>query len=190
MILPIVGYGHPTLKKKATPIEREYPQLQQLIADMYQTMYKASGVGLAAPQVNLSIRLFIVDGEPMEDKDDPTKENMKDFKKVFINAQMLEETGKEWAFREGCLSIPDVREDVYRKDTIKIHYFDENFQEHTDIFTGMKARIIQHEYDHIEGILFTDRISAFRRKVLKTRLGKIQRGDIDLFYPMKFSPVK
>lgn len=185
MILPIIGYGHSTLRKKAQDISADYPNLQNLIANMFQTMYKAQGVGLAAPQVNISIRLFVVDAEAMEDAVE-TGEVLKGFKKVFINAQILEETGKEWAFREGCLSIPEVREDVIRKDTIRIRYCDENFVEHEDVFSGMKARIIQHEYDHIEGVLFVDKISALRKQIVKSRLMKIQKGDIYTEYPMKF----
>lgn len=193
MILPIVGYGHPTLRKRAQEIDKNYPELDKLIADMFETMYNAHGVGLAAPQVNLPIRLFVVDGSPMEDNEeqDPSKrENMKDFKRVFINAKILEESGEEWAFREGCLSIPEIREDVFRKGTIKITYLDEQFVEHTEVLKGMQARIVQHEYDHIEGVLFTDHISAFRRTVLKKRLDKIKIGQIDRYYPMRFAPAK
>lgn len=186
MILPIIGYGHSTLRKKAVAISPDYPNLQTIIANMFDTMYKAQGVGLAAPQVNLSIRLFIVDAEAMEDVIEGSNEVLKGFKKVFINAEILEETGKEWAFREGCLSIPEIREDVFRKDTIRIKYFDEHFVEHEEVFSGMKARIIQHEYDHIEGILFVDKISAFRKQIVKSRLMKIQRGEIHTEYPMKF----
>ncbi|MFN0202001.1 MAG: peptide deformylase [Bacteroidia bacterium] len=182
MILPIVAYGYPVLRKKAQEITADYPNLKKLIENMFETMYNAHGVGLAAPQVNLSIRLFVVDGSPMDDEETP----MADFKKVFINPVMLSETGKEWAFREGCLSIPDVREDVFRNPDITIQYFDENFEQKTETFQGMQARIIQHEYDHLEGILFTDHISKFRLQLLKTRLSRISKGAIDHDYPMKF----
>jgi peptide deformylase len=190
MILPIVAYGHPTLKKKAQPISAEYPNLSQFIANMFETMYKAHGVGLAAPQVNQAIRLFVVDGEPMEDMIEEGEASMVGFKKVFINPTMLEEWGEEWAFREGCLSIPDVREDVFRPKNIKIHYFTENWEERTDTFSGMQARIIQHEYDHLEGVLFTDHISKFRLQLIRSRLTKISKGNIELFYPMKFPPLR
>ncbi len=186
MVLPIIGYGHSTLRKKAALVTHDYPNLQAFIANMFDTMYKAQGVGLAAPQVNVSIRLFVVDAAPMEGIVEGSTEVLKGFKKVFINAEILEESGKEWAFREGCLSIPEVREDVFRKDTIRIKYFDENFVEHEETFSGMKARVIQHEYDHIEGLLFVDKISHFRRQIVKSRLVKIQRGEIYTEYPMKF----
>lgn len=188
MVLPIIGYGHPTLRKKAEVIAPDYPNLSQLIADMFETMYNAHGVGLAAPQVNKAIRLFVVDGEPMDDSREEEEESLIGFKKVFINATILEEKGKKWAFREGCLSIPDVREDVLRNSDITIRYFDEHFQEHTETFTGIKARIIQHEYDHIEGVLFTDKISPYRKQLLRARIGKIIKGDIPISYPMKFAP--
>ncbi len=183
MILPIVGYGHPTLRKKATPIKADHSGLKELIANMFETMYNAQGVGLAAPQINQPIRLFVVDGTPMTD-DHP---ELSDFKKVFINAQVVEETGEEWAFEEGCLSIPDIREDVKRPDLLTIHYQDEDFNTFTETFSGMKARIIQHEYDHIEGVLFTDHISPLRRQMMKARLAKIMKGIVDADYPMKFN---
>ncbi|MBX7240878.1 MAG: peptide deformylase [Bacteroidia bacterium] len=189
MILSIVGYGHPTLRKKASPVNPDYPGLQKLIANMFETMYKAHGVGLAAPQVNESVRVFIIDSTPMVDEPEEGQEPETPVKKVFINARILSETGTEWGFNEGCLSIPEVREEVKRKDTIVIHYFDENFQEKTETYNGIVARIIQHEYDHIEGILFIDRISAFRRQLLKNRLLRIQKGDIRTGYPMKFANV-
>ena len=158
MILPIVAYGTPVLKKKGTDITPEYPAFDQLLENMWETMYAANGVGLAAPQVGIGIRLFIVDASPFADDDALTEEEQKQltgFKKVFINPQ-IEESGEEWAFNEGCLSIPDVREDVYRQEVIHIRYWDENFKEHQEVYTGLAARVIQHEYDHIEGILFTD----------------------------------
>lgn len=182
MLLPIVAFGHPVLKKKANEIESDYPNLDKLIENMFETMYNANGVGLAAPQINLPIRLFIVDGTPMFAEEEPDTE----FKKVFINAEILEEEGEEWQFEEGCLSIPDIREMVSRQDTITIRYFDQDFKEHTEVFDGIRARIIQHEYDHIEGVLFTDYLSGFRKQLLKTRLGKISKGAINAGYPMRF----
>lgn len=161
MILPIVGYGDPVLKKKTGDIDKSYPNLNEVIENMWETMYNANGVGLAAPQIGLAIRLFIVDASPFEDEE----EHLKDFKKVFINAHILEESGEEWLFNEGCLSFPDLREDVARKPVIKIRYQDENFQEHEQEFDGVAARIIQHEYDHIEGIVFVDRISPLKRRL-------------------------
>ncbi|MDX2249265.1 MAG: peptide deformylase [Bacteroidia bacterium] len=181
MILPIVGYGHQVLRSKAVEIGADYPGLSELIENMFETMYNAQGVGLAAPQINLPIRLFVVDGTPMDD------EEMQGFKRVFINAKKLEENGKPWGFEEGCLSIPDIREMVRRRSDITLNYFDENFEEKTETFSGMKARVIQHEYDHTEGILFMDHISHLRRSILKPRLQKIIRGDIEVEYPMKFN---
>lgn len=180
MILPIVAYGDPVLKKKADVITKEYPHLKELIANMYETMNHASGVGLAAPQIGLSIRLFVTDGTPFE------KEEVRNFKQVFINPVILKEEGKEWLFNEGCLSIPNIREDVSRLDIIHIHYFDENFNEHEGIFTGIAARIIQHEYDHLEGILFTDHLSSLRKRILKNKLIDISKGNVDIDYKMKF----
>ncbi|MBS1532904.1 MAG: peptide deformylase [Bacteroidetes bacterium] len=187
MKLPIIAYGDPVLKKKATAIEpAEYPQIGQIIADMFETMYGARGVGLAAPQVGLSMRLFVVDATPFDD-DEP---ELKDFKKVFINAQVLEETGEEWAFNEGCLSIPDIREDVFRCPVIRISYYDENWHHHEETFKGMAARIIQHEYDHIEGKLFTDRLSPLRKRLIEKKLNDISKGIVDVDYKMKFPAQK
>lgn len=182
MILPIVAYGDPVLKQVANDIDAEYPNLGQLIEDMENTMEKASGVGLAAPQIGLSIRLFIIDSTLMMDEG----EEDKGIREVFINAEMIEETGKEWAFEEGCLSIPDIREDVYRKDTITIKYLDKDFKEHTKTFDGMTARVIQHEYDHIEGILFIDHLKPLKKKLLNKRLRRISEGKIDVKYRMRF----
>ncbi len=194
MILPIVAYGDPVLKKKAENIDKDYPELQKLIEDMFDTMYNALGIGIAAPQVGRSIRLFIVDGSPFAETDegakpDPKGVGMEDFKKVFINPTILEESGEEWGFNEGCLSIPNIREEVYRKDVIKISYYDENFEHHEDTFDGYRARIIQHEYDHIEGILFTDHLSSLKRRLLTKKLTNISKGDVSIDYRMKF-PVK
>ncbi len=185
MVLTIIGYGHPTLRKETQELTPDYPELDQLIEDMFETMYNANGVGLAAPQVNLPIRIFVVDASPMEgvlEDDEP----MEGFKRVFINPEMIEETGKIWAFEEGCLSIPDVREMVKRKSDITLKYQDENFEEKTESFTGLKARIIQHEYDHLEATLFTDYISQLRRQIVKSRLSKISKGIVDVTYPMRF----
>ena len=188
MILPIVAYGTPVLKKKGTDITPEYPAFDQLLENMWETMYAANGVGLAAPQVGIGIRLFIVDASPFADDDALTEEEQKQltgFKKVFINPQ-IEESGEEWAFNEGCLSIPDVREDVYRQEVIHILYWDENFKEHQEVYTGLAARVIQHEYDHIEGVLFTDKLSPLKKRLIKGKLNNIAKGNIDVDYKMRF----
>jgi peptide deformylase len=192
MILPITAYGDPVLKTKAKEIAPDYPKLKELIQNMFDTMYGAHGVGLAAPQVGLSIRLFVVDASPMAEDEEFTVEEinqLKEFKKVFINPQITEETGVEWDFNEGCLSIPDVREDVKRKPMLKISYVDENFVSHTEEYEGVAARIIQHEYDHIEGILFTDKLSSFKKRILKGKLTNISKGNIKVDYKMRF-PLK
>lgn len=189
MILPIVAYGDAVLKKEAKEIDKDYPKLNELIENMYETMYGAYGVGLAAPQVGLPIRLFLVDTEPFSDDEDLSekdRQQMKNFKKTFINAQILEEEGDEWAFNEGCLSIPDVREDVFRKPRIKIQYQDENFETHVEEYDGLIARVIQHEYDHIEGILFTDKLSSFKKRLIKGKLTNISKGKIRIDYKMRF----
>lgn len=195
MIYPIVAYGDPVLKKAAVEIQKNFPDLNDIIANMFETMYAASGVGLAAPQVGKSIRLFIVDASPFaDDKDDdgePLEEykGLKDLKKVFINAKIINEEGVQWKFNEGCLSIPKIREDVLRLPKIKIQYLDEHFKKHEEMYEGVAARIIQHEYDHIEGKLFVDRINPMRRKMLKGKLDDISKGKVDVAYKMKF-PVK
>ena len=187
MKYPIIAYGDPVLRRKATAIEPdEYPHIKQIIDDMYETMYGARGVGLAAPQVGLSMRLFVIDASVFADEDP----DLKDFKKTFLNATILEETGEEWGFNEGCLSIPDIREDVYRKPTVKISYYDENWKHHEDIFSGLAARVIQHEYDHIEGKLFTDKLSPLRKRLIEKRLNDISKGIVDVEYKMKFPAVK
>ena len=183
MKLPIVAYGDPVLKRVGADIDEDYPELKQLISDMFDTMYYANGVGLAAPQIGLPIRLFIVDTGDDED-------GSKGYKKVFINAQIVEETGEPWVFNEGCLSIPDIREDVMRKPVIKISYYDESWKHHEETFSGMAARIIQHEYDHIEGKLFTDKLSPLRKRMLEKKLGDISRGMVEVEYKMKFPAVK
>ena len=188
MILPIVAYGTPVLKKKGKDITPEYPAFEQLLVNMWETMYEANGVGLAAPQVGIAIRLFIVDASPFADDDELTEEEQKQltgFKKVFINPQ-IEESGEEWAFNEGCLSIPDIREDVYRQEEIQIRYWDENFKEHTEQYSGLAARVIQHEYDHIEGVLFTDKLSPLKKRLIKGKLNNIAKGNIDVDYKMRF----
>ena len=193
MILPIVGYGDPVLRKVCEEITKDYTNLEETIATMYETMYNACGVGLAAPQVGLPIRLFVVDTDPFSDSDDISKEEaaaLKGFKKTFINAKMLKEEGEEWSFNEGCLSIPDVREDVYRNPNITIAYYDENFNKKTEEYNGLIARVIQHEYDHIEGILFTDKISVFKKQLIKKKLQNIMEGKARPDYRMKLVPKK
>lgn len=182
MILPIVAYGDPVLKKVGQEIESDFPELDKLIKNMFDTMYHAEGVGLAAPQIGQSIRLFVVDASPFEE-DEPA---LKGFKKVFINPIILEEEGKEWNFNEGCLSIPGIREEVERKPKITIEYYDEKFVLKEEVYEGLAARVIQHEYDHIEGRLFTDRISPLKRSLLKGKLGSIAKGDVKVNYKMKF----
>jgi peptide deformylase len=195
MILPIVAYGDPVLKKEAIEIDEQFPALKQLIDNMFETMYEASGVGLAAPQIGQSIRLFVVDGSPFADvdedeEDDPRAEGMEGFKRVFINPIIEEETGANWVFAEGCLSIPKIREDVSRKEKIRVTYYDENWQFHDEWFDGYKARIIQHEYDHIEGILFTDHLSVLKKRMLTKRLTNISQGEVKVSYKMKFPAIK
>lgn len=188
MKLPIVAYGDPILRKKAEEIDDDYPDLKQLISDMFETMYAARGVGLAAPQVGLPIRLFVIDASPFAEDDeegegDPT---MKDFKKVLINPIMIEEMGEKWAFNEGCLSIPDVNEEVTRPSQVLINYLDENFEEHEVELSGLAARVVQHEYDHIEGKLFIDKLGPLKKAMLKSKLDTISKGMVDVGYKMKF----
>lgn len=182
MKLPILAYGDPVLKRKCEDISADYPNLPELIDNMFETMYAAHGVGLAAPQIGLSIRLFVIDASPFEEDD----ERLKDFKKVFINAQIVEETGEKWAFNEGCLSIPDIREDVSRPPTIRIQYVDENWVAHDEKYEGLAARIIQHEYDHIEGKLFTEKLSPLKKAMIKNKLDAIAKGQVKVDYKMKF----
>ena len=189
MILPIIAYGDPVLRKVCDTIPEDYPELPKLIEDMFQTMYHSNGVGIAAPQVGLAIRLFVVDTNGFSENEDLTseeKEYLKNFKKVFINAKIMEEEGQPWAFNEGCLSIPGVTEDVSRKPTLVIEYQDEHFVKHNETFTGLAARVIQHEYDHIEGILFTDHLSSFKKQLLKNKLNNISSGKVKVSYKMKF----
>jgi peptide deformylase len=189
MILPIVGYGDPVLRKVADFISSDYSNLKETLANMYDTMYNASGVGLAAPQVGLTIRLFVVDTSAFGDDDELATEEqlkLKNFKRTFINAKMIKEEGEIWGFNEGCLSIPDVREDVFRNERITLEYCDEDFVVKTEVFDGLIARVIQHEYDHIEGILFTDLISSLKKQLIKKKLQNIMDGKARPDYRMKF----
>lgn len=189
MILPIVGYGDPVLRKVADFISSDYSNLKETLANMYDTMYNACGVGLAAPQVGLSIRLFVVDTSAFGEDDELEKEEqlkLKNFKRTFINAKMIKEEGEIWGFNEGCLSIPDVREDVFRNERITLEYCDEDFVVKTEVFDGLIARVIQHEYDHIEGILFTDLISSLKKQLIKKKLQNIMDGKSRPDYRMKF----
>ncbi|UCD59788.1 MAG: peptide deformylase [Flavobacteriaceae bacterium] len=193
MTLSILAYGDPVLRKIGKAISKDYPQLKELITNMWETMYKANGVGLAAPQIGLPIRLFIVDTGPFAEDDGLTPEEqeaLKNFKKVFINAKIEQQSGTNWAFNEGCLSIPDVREDVTRMDTIEMSYVDENFKPHKETYDGLLARVIQHEYDHIEGILFTDKLSSLKKRLLKGKLTNISKGKINVDYKMRFPDLK
>lgn len=181
MILPIYVYGSPVLRKVAEDIDKDYPGLQQFIKDMFDTMYKSDGVGLAAPQVGKSIRLFVIDGSPF-DEDDPS---MKDFKKVFINAHITEKGDEEVSFSEGCLSLPNLREEVMRPSKVRLQYYDENWEFHDEYFEGLKARIVQHEYDHLDGILFVDKISTLKRKLINGKLSAITKGKVDVNYKIR-----
>ncbi|MBC8265875.1 MAG: peptide deformylase [Flavobacteriales bacterium] len=183
MILPIVAFGSSILREKCKKITKEYPNLLQLIADMHESMYAASGVGLAAPQINKAIRIFIIDTAPFSE-DEQMK--IKPIKQVFINPKMISEKAEEWSFNEGCLSIPGIREDIIRKSEIEIEFLDENFKTQIMKYGGITARVIQHEYDHLEGILFTDKISALRKRVLKGKLTDISKGKVDVSYKMRF----
>lgn len=195
MVLPIVAYGDPVLRKVGVDIDKDYPSLQELIANMFETMHKALGVGLAAPQVGRAIRLFIVETRPFshkeeDDEDDEftpeERKQLAEFKKVFINAKIVNEEGEEWAFNEGCLSIPKIREDVMRKPDLHIQYYDEHFNFHDETYDGLIARVIQHEYDHIEGKLFTDKISPLRRRLIQGKLKDISKGKVQVGYKMRF----
>lgn len=195
MIFPIIAYGDPVLKKVSEEIDENYADLNLLIENMFETMYNAKGVGLAAPQIGKNIRLFVVDGSPFADSEDskeidPKAKGIENFKKVFINPIIENESGEKWGFNEGCLSIPKIREDVYRHEVVEITYFDENWNFHEETFTGYAARIIQHEYDHLEGVLFTDHLSVLKRKLLTKRLQNISKGVVDADYKMKFPQKK
>jgi len=182
MVFPVVAYGHPVLKKVAKEINPSFPNLKEFIENMFETMYQSDGVGLAAPQVNHSIRLFVIDASPFAEK----FPEVKDFKQVFINAKIYKEEGEEWSFNEGCLSFPGLREDIMRKPVIYIKYVDENFQPHDERFDGVLARVIEHEYDHTEGIVFVDRISSLKKMLLKGKLNDISRGNVEISYKMIF----
>ena len=180
MIYPIVLYGDPLLKKQGEDVHPDAVDVQQLSEDMFETMYQASGIGLAAPQIGLGLRIFVVDSTPIDEE-----EGRDGFKRVFVNPKILESQGQVWTFEEGCLSIPGVRADVQRPPVIKIHYYDEHWQEHTETLDGMAARIVLHEYDHVEGILFTDRIKGLKKRLLKSKLNSISKGQIDADYKVK-----
>jgi peptide deformylase len=191
MILPIVAYGHPVLRKVAHDIHPDYPNLSKLIEDMWETLYASAGVGLAAPQVNKDIRLFLVDSEQIfrqmnEDKEKHNYPDIPGIKQVFINARIKELDGFEWTYNEGCLSIPKVREDIKRQSVVTIEYLDEHFQHHMRTYQGLTARIILHEYDHIEGKLFIDHITPLKRKLLRGKLTDISRGKVKVDYKMMF----
>lgn len=183
MIKPVYVYGSPVLRKVAQYITSDYPNLKEFIADMFETMKNSDGIGLAAPQVGISIRLFVIDASPLAE-DHPELET---FKRVFINAQIIERTGELKLYNEGCLSIPNIREDVERPEAIVIKYVDENFQPHEERFEGVAARIIQHEYDHLDGILFTDKVSPIRRQILKSKLSAITKGRFSASYKVKLA---
>ena len=189
MILPIIAYGDPVLRKVGVEIDKDYKDFAVLISNMWETMENASGVGLAAPQIGKAIRLFIVDTTPFAEDEELEEEErnfLGGFRKVFINPKITSETGEEWVFNEGCLSIPDVREDVFRNPDITIEYLDENFKKHTETLTGLAARVVQHEYDHIEGILFTDKLSSLKKRLIKKKLENISKGKITSDYRMRF----
>ncbi|MDN3644440.1 peptide deformylase [Lutimonas halocynthiae] len=193
MILPIIAYGDPVLRKVGKEITKDYPKLDELIANMTETMKNAQGVGLAAPQIGKAIRLFLIDASPFAESDELEEEEklfLQGFNRIFINAKIIEEEGDEWVFNEGCLSIPNINEDVYRNETIHIEYQDENFENKKDTLSGLAARIFQHEYDHIEGILFTDKLSSLKKRLLKKKLENISKGKVDIGYRMKFPKLK
>jgi peptide deformylase len=191
MIYPVVAYGDPILRKPTRFIEKDEVDLKKLSDDMFETMYSANGVGLAAPQIGLNIRVFVVDATPFSEKDEDDEDedvdlSLADFKKIFINPEILEETGKEWAFEEGCLSIPGIRGDVYRPEKVKIRYRDADWNEYTEEYSGMAARIIQHEYDHLLGKLFVDYLPTLKKQLIKKSLSYIKKVNFDADYRMKF----
>ena len=192
MILPIVAYGHPVLRKVAEDISPDYPELDKLIEDMWETMYASNGVGLAAPQINKSIRVFVVDSAQIfanmdeEEKREEAYPDAPGVKQVFINAHIVEEIGDDWAYNEGCLSIPKVREDIYRAEEVTLEYMYQHFKKHVKTFNGVTGRIILHEYDHIDGKLFIDHISPLKRKLLKRKLDDIVKGNVRVDYKMAF----
>jgi peptide deformylase len=178
MILPVYVYGHPVLRKVSVDIDKDYEGFDKLLKDMWQTMYETDGVGLAAPQIGKNIRLFVIDADPFKELD-PKAEG---FKKVFINAEILERDGEKWPMTEGCLSVPNIHEDVYREDKVRIRYLDENWEEHEEEYDGYRARVIQHEYDHIEGKLFIDHVSPLKKRLLKGKLAAISKGKAKCHY--------
>lgn len=189
MILPVVAIGDPVLRKKGKEIDQDFPKLEELIANMRETMLNAYGVGIAAPQVGKAIRLFLVDTAPFaenEEYSDKERAFLKDYNRVFINPTITDEDGEYWDFSEGCLSIPGINEDVTRQPKVTIEYYDENFKKQIEKLDGLAARVVQHEYDHIEGILFTDLVSPFKKRLLKRKLEKISKGQVDVSYPMRF----
>jgi peptide deformylase len=191
MVLPIVAYGNPVLRKVGSEITPDYPGLQKLIEDMWETMYNSKGVGLAAPQVNKDIRLFVMDSiqilENLEDDEKNYYPGDEGYKGVFINAKVKELDGDEWPYNEGCLSIPKIREDILRKEAVTIHFFDENFTEHSKTFNGITARVILHEYDHIDGKLFIDYLKPLKKNLLKRKLNDISKGKVSVDYRMSFN---
>lgn len=191
MVYPIYVYGTSVLRKKTKDIPRDFEGLGEFVDNMFETMKVSDGIGLAAPQVGKSVRLFVVDATEMEDEEG---EGLADFRKAFINPRIIEETGERWSFNEGCLSIPGIREEVEREERIRIQYYDRDWNFHDEIYTGIKARIIQHEYDHLEGILFVDKINPLRRRLINGKLQSISRGKVDTEYktiiPEKFNKVK
>ena len=188
MILPIVAYGTPVLREETVEIDKNYPDLNLLIEDMWETMYASKGVGLAAPQIGKAIRLFVIDASGFNEDDEHPE--LEGFKRVFINPIIIEETGKEWKFEEGCLSIPGIREDVSRKPNVTIEYYNENFELVEETIDGIAARVVQHEYDHIEGVLFTDKINPLKKRLIKGKLNDIAKGNIKVNYRMKFPLIK
>jgi peptide deformylase len=184
MILPIFAFGQPVLKQVAKDITADYEGLNQLIEDMWETMYQAYGVGLAAPQIGLGIRIFVVDSTQIKDE---MRKGEQGVKKVFINAHVIEESGKSWGYEEGCLSIPHVRGEVERLDTVRIKYMDENFVEFEETYSGINARVIQHEYDHIDGVLFTDKLKPLKKKLIQRRMNDIAAGKVRADYKLKFA---
>lgn len=188
MIYDIRAYGDPVLREVCKPISKDYPDIKDIIDNMFETMYNSNGIGLAAPQVGLPIRLFVIDLTPFQDDDEyaDIADKLASFKKVFINAEIIDRSGELWKFNEGCLSIPNIREDVSREEEITMKYLDENFQPKEEKFNDIFARVIQHEYDHIEGILFTDYLSNFKKKLISKKLEKIKKGDVKVNYKMRF----
>jgi peptide deformylase len=181
MVYPIFVYGQPVLRRLARDIGKDYPDLKEFIANMFETMEKSDGVGLAAPQIGESIRIFVIDGTSLSDQD----ESINGFRKAFINAKIIERTGDDVTYNEGCLSLPGIKEDIVRKNGVRIQYYDEDFNFHDEVHEGLKARIIQHEYDHIEGKLFIDYLSPLRRRILKKKLNEIAKGIADTSYKIR-----